>query len=117
MIFQLRELYAYSTTKNITKSQHFNECFQLLNFQSKDQFCKKLSAITKILDINTSPADSCTKELKMIHSNLTKFLTKLEDIDSITEITQSLKEQVHIGSASSRQEFKKVMFHISISNQ
>ncbi|XP_044751600.1 origin recognition complex subunit 3 [Coccinella septempunctata] len=108
---QVRELYAYATTKNITKSQHFNECFQLLNFQSKDQFTKKLTDIIKILENTT---DSIfVAELEGIHSKLKEFLMQLGYIDSMTEITQNFQEQIKIGSASSRVEFKNKLKSIS----
>lgn len=111
---QIRELYAYATTKNITKSQHFNECFQLLNFQSRDQFCMKLTDITNLLENNKTINNICSEEVEKINGDLKKYLKKLKDIDSITDITQSFQEQVQIGSASSRQEFKKNLKSISL---
>ncbi|KAK9499428.1 hypothetical protein O3M35_002468 [Rhynocoris fuscipes] len=69
---QLRELYTLAMTNDITKTDDYKECRQLLEFQAKDQLLLKIDLILKILKEN-EPL------LKEFYDKLLNWKSKLEN--------------------------------------
>uniref|UniRef100_A0A069DVU5 Origin recognition complex subunit 3 n=1 Tax=Panstrongylus megistus TaxID=65343 RepID=A0A069DVU5_9HEMI len=69
---QLRELYAVAMTKDITRTDDYKECRQLLEFQAKDQLIMKMNKIITLLNENKSLSGN-------LQGNLRDFKIKLEN--------------------------------------
>ncbi|KAK9888800.1 hypothetical protein WA026_001023 [Henosepilachna vigintioctopunctata] len=73
---QIRELYATVTSKTISDCPHFKECFQLLNFLSKENLCLKLKNIIATIENNLF-VDENDSKLTEVNEKLKNFLKKL----------------------------------------
>ncbi|KAF7287625.1 hypothetical protein GWI33_005977 [Rhynchophorus ferrugineus] len=100
---QLRELYAICVSENVCKTQQYNECFQLLGFQSKEDLCLKLE---KILDILASVINENSKKTQLkdffcdlkkyknLLVNLTDFNVDIEEKEKDSDVNNSFTNQM-----------------------
>uniref|UniRef100_T1HZ16 Origin recognition complex subunit 3 n=1 Tax=Rhodnius prolixus TaxID=13249 RepID=T1HZ16_RHOPR len=68
----MRELYADAMTKDISKTEDFKECRQLLEFQAKDQLIMKIEKVIALLNEDSTL-------LGNVQRNLKDFKIKLEN--------------------------------------
>ncbi|XP_066259603.1 origin recognition complex subunit 3 [Euwallacea similis] len=89
----LREIYALVVRKTITESKEYKECFQLLNFQSKDELNSKLEKIAKVMEcyVNTS---SKKTQLKDFCVTIKRFQNALDVLD-LVDVTNVEIEPTH----------------------
>ncbi|XP_056635382.1 origin recognition complex subunit 3 [Diorhabda sublineata] len=85
---QVRELYAIATVKKITETSEYLECMKLLNFQSKDELCVKLTRIVEILASNEVPKND---EIKQFVKILSIYLKNLESI-GVNDFEETMEE-------------------------
>ncbi|KAL3281804.1 hypothetical protein HHI36_005005 [Cryptolaemus montrouzieri] len=117
---QVRELYATVVSKSISKSLHFKECFQLLDFQSKDEFSSKLKSIIGIIENNPPSNKTFSKEQISIKEKLLGFLYDLESIGTSKCVIEKNAEEIALGNVSNRAQLKESvikMSHIQSKNE
>ncbi|XP_074034724.1 origin recognition complex subunit 3 isoform X3 [Leptinotarsa decemlineata] len=111
---QVRDLYAIATTKKITKTQEYKECFKLLGFQSKGELSSKLNTIISYLERKISgntknKIRELSDKLKMHLNNMNDF-TMEEMEEAVNEIESS--NRMDLGSFDRRQ-FKEKLIGMS----
>ncbi|XP_060518938.1 origin recognition complex subunit 3 [Cylas formicarius] len=106
---QIREIYAVAVSNNITKSVEYMECFKLLSFQSKEEFCTKLRKITDILGCYLNERSKVTK-LKEFQNELKMFLYELDNIKLVEPNSQEPNGKVHLAKSTDRKALKQVLF-------
>lgn len=116
---KVRELYAIATVKNITQTADYIECMKLLNFQSKDELCVKL---TKIVEILTSKEAPKNDETKQFAETLLTYLKNLDsigtnDIEEIIEESEDNTKAVELKVASRIQLKQKLLEMTQQSNK
>ncbi|XP_074034723.1 origin recognition complex subunit 3 isoform X2 [Leptinotarsa decemlineata] len=111
---KVRDLYAIATTKKITKTQEYKECFKLLGFQSKGELSSKLNTIISYLERKISgntknKIRELSDKLKMHLNNMNDF-TMEEMEEAVNEIESS--NRMDLGSFDRRQ-FKEKLIGMS----
>ncbi|EFA03157.1 origin recognition complex subunit 3 [Tribolium castaneum] len=87
---QVRELYACAVSRNITKSQEYKECFQLLAFQSRDELCNKVKRITDLIVNNSEGLEVG----RVITDRLNRFLDNLHNLDQEEDENEVAQEGI-----------------------
>lgn len=108
--FQLRELYPLVVTQKITKSVEYKECFQLLNFQSKEELSSKLKKVVDFL-LNHVKMSSKNKIGEIIHK-LNEYISEMNnfDMDDLTTAVKEIEEEtdVNLHGSIGRKQFREV---------
>ncbi|CAH1168017.1 unnamed protein product [Phyllotreta striolata] len=105
---QMRVLYAIATSENVTKTNDYQECMKLLNFQSKDELTRKLSKIIDVLE----PIDFIDDDLL---SSLKQYIDYLNNIDEYKMPEEQSKpgdKSVQLKS-SNRWQFKEMLHELA----
>lgn len=111
----MREIYGFAVSKNITKSAEYNECFQILAFQSKDELIVKVSKVVKTIE-NDLESNKASKDL--LDEIVDKLETFVENIESATTaiIEETPKYSVELDLVASpkmdRKKLKEVLLFI-----
>ncbi|KAF7382393.1 hypothetical protein HZH68_015312 [Vespula germanica] len=104
---QLREVYTKAVySSNITESQEYKECLQLLNFLSKEELLTKLESIEKILEDTKDPL------MKKFRVNLTMRINEIRNA-SLDVISGSSKEIVSANEKLTRVQLKEKLLKMS----
>ncbi|GJQ82482.1 hypothetical protein Trydic_g14472 [Trypoxylus dichotomus] len=109
---QIRELYSKAVASDITKSEEYGTCIQLLRFQSKDDLQDKLSQIAELIQdeckANYPNKDSLKKDLNTLY----EYLDEIENWDKDVDVTDMLVkevEKVKINNTNNRKQFKEML--------
>ncbi|XP_047365603.1 origin recognition complex subunit 3 isoform X3 [Vespa velutina] len=104
---QLREVYTKAVySSNLTESQEYKECLQLLNFLSKEELLTKLESIEKILEDTKDPI------MKKFQENLTTRIREIKDA-SLDIISDDTKEIVTANERLTRIQLKEKLLRMS----
>ncbi|GFG41052.1 hypothetical protein Cfor_06822, partial [Coptotermes formosanus] len=111
---QLREVYSLAISCDISESPQFNECFQLLGFQSREELLDKLERVLYILESLPSNLPVEVSHLKDIQRELSKYQTAVVSI-GINTTEQSLKSpsKINIGEHINRYQLKEKLLELS----
>ncbi|XP_063988674.1 origin recognition complex subunit 3 [Diachasmimorpha longicaudata] len=101
---QLREIYANAVTCDITETQEYKECLQLLGFLSKNELLEKMRHILGIIE------EARGESLVEVHRNLKKHLGIIEKAS--LEVPKS-SATVAMNDKLSRQQFKEKLLKMS----
>lgn len=103
-------MYPVVVTKNITKSAEYKECFQLLNFQSKEELCSKLNKIIEFLSNHVKITSK--NKIGDIMQKLSEYINEMNnfDMEDLTTVVQEIEEEVDMNLHGSigRKEFREV---------
>lgn len=102
-------MYSTSASNNICATQEYKECFQLLNFQSKDELMAKLNKICVVLESKKDELTELTHELRTLRDML-KLLDSLnlEDNEKDIEVDEALSQE-----KIDRKQLKEKLFRLS----
>ncbi|XP_015175736.1 PREDICTED: origin recognition complex subunit 3 isoform X2 [Polistes dominula] len=108
---QLREVYTKTVySSNVTESQEYRECLQLLNFLSKEELLTKLESIKMILENTMKEEEKYL--LKEFHENLTTRINEIKDA-SLDVINNNNAEIISADQKLSRNQLKQKLFELS----
>ncbi|XP_014612811.1 PREDICTED: origin recognition complex subunit 3 [Polistes canadensis] len=105
---QLREVYTKTVySSNVTESQEYKECLQLLNFLSKEELLIKLESIKTILeDTEVEPL------LKEFHENLTTRMNEIKNA-SLDMISNDNSVIISVDQKLTRNQLKEKLLKMS----
>ncbi|KAK2584685.1 hypothetical protein KPH14_007025 [Odynerus spinipes] len=103
---QLREVYTKAVyTSNVTESQEYKECLQLLNFLSKEEFLKKLESVITIVEDTEDPL------MEEFKTNLTTRINEIRDAS--LDVISGPTETVTVDDKLTRIQFKQKLLKMS----
>lgn len=106
---QLREVYTKTVySSNVTESQEYKECLQLLNFLSKEELLTKLESIKTILEEDTE-VEPLVKEF---HENLTTRMNEIKNA-SLDVISNDNSEIISVDQKLTRNQLKEKLLKMS----
>lgn len=108
-------MYALAVSENIYQTQEYKECFQLLNFQSKDELCKKISAIEELLLTEIRKRNNENRTfLEEFHKKLAVYVNNLRvvDQDSDNNETDEENQENLFAGCKDRTKLKTVGFNV-----
>lgn len=100
-----------AVSKKICLTQEYKECFQLLNFQSKEKLTVKLKKIINFLSNHVK--HSCNNnKLGDIINELKKYLDEIQsfNMDDLAEVVNDIDAEVdaRFQASKGRKEFREV---------
>ncbi|RZC34411.1 origin recognition complex subunit 3 [Asbolus verrucosus] len=99
---QVRELYSFAVSSNITESQEYKECFQLLSFQSKEELCSKIKKISGLLANNIETSEWESSEIVEIIGELNVYIEKMNNL-TLNKVEEMETEDVVIEQMDRKQ--------------
>lgn len=102
-------MYPLAVGKKITQTPEYKECFQLLNFQSKEELCSKLEKIVDYLSNNVK--SSAKNKIMDVIEKLNKFLSDINsfNMDDLEEAVNEIEDvDVQLQGSSDRKQFREV---------
>ncbi|KAI4497623.1 hypothetical protein M0802_007163 [Mischocyttarus mexicanus] len=108
---QLREVYTKTVySSNVTESQEYKECLQLLNFLSKEELLTKLESIKTILE-DTEDHDA----MKTFHENLTMHINEIKNAS--LDMVNNDSTVISVEEKLTRNQFKEKLLKMSQTNK
>nr|CAH7723359.1 unnamed protein product [Callosobruchus chinensis] len=111
---KIRELYAMAVSKDITKSDEYKQCVQLLGFLSKAELVPKISTIINILSPKVKSTDN---------NKIADFLNKLEqhlksmndfNMDELQDAVEEIEHEETIEETmDNRKQFKEKLLGLT----
>ncbi|CAH0556949.1 unnamed protein product [Brassicogethes aeneus] len=112
----LREIYSVGTSQSITKSQEYKECFQLLNFQSKEELCRKIERVIMNVGSIVNVSYNKPNKLQEFVINLKAYLNDMDvenneevDVEILTDVTNNMEEPEISGQMDRKQLKEKLL--------
>ncbi|KRT86643.1 hypothetical protein AMK59_237 [Oryctes borbonicus] len=109
---QIRELYSKAVGNDITKSEDYKTCIQLLRFQSKKGLEDRISKIAELIQDECKSNNPNKDALKKDLNTLYDYLEEIEGCDkhiSETDILVEEVEKVNIDNTKNRRQFKEML--------
>ena len=110
LFLKVRELYAVAVSKNITTTQEYKECFQLLSFQSKEELSKKIVRVKELI-VNNFEQSHLDHEVEGILVNeFDKFMTQLDNLELVEDKKEEVTQKDSLLELMNRLDLKEVTF-------
>lgn len=104
-------------TSNITKTVEYKECFQLLNFQSKEELCSKLHKIVEFLSNHVKI--TAKNKIGDIMQKLNEYINEMNNFD-MEDMRTAVKEieevDMNLHGSIGRKEFREVRYYLQYIN-
>lgn len=98
-------------SQNITKTQEYRQCFQLLSFQSREELSTKVRKVRDLIINNGNVANLSKEVADIIVDKLERFVDKLYNLDGEEE-EEEVGNNDNISELMGRLQLKEVFFYL-----